>query len=149
MDTDRGFFINGTWVKPTGCEQHIITNPATSERVGSTLLANAVIADQAVDVAVQAFPAYSRLSAPERADILFRAADLIDACTNEWAHLLTLEQGKPVSDNIKEIRFGAEVLRYYAEEGKRVWGSIRPASSADIRNLVSSYPVSVAAGIVP
>lgn len=149
MDNNRGFFINGAWVKPNGCDQHIIHNPATGERVGSTLLANRAIVDQAVGVAEQAFSAFARMSANERADILFRAAALIDARTPEMAVLLTREQGKPISDNVKEISFGAEVLRYYAEEGKRIWGSIRPASSPDIRNLVSSYPVGVAAAIVP
>ena len=149
MDRDRGFFVNGCWVKPNGCEQHTIVNPATGEHVGTTLLADAVIVNQAVDVAEQAFPAFAHLSASERADMLFRAADLIDARTDEMAYLLTLEQGKPVSDNVKEISFGAIVLRYYAEEAKRIWGSIRPASSPDIRNLVSSNPVGVAAGIVP
>ena len=149
MDNNRGFFINGAWVKPNGCDRHIIHNPATGERVGSTLLADRAIVDQAVDVAEQAFPAFARMSAIERADILFCAAALIDERTPEMAILLTREQGKPISDNVKEISFGAEVLRYYAEEGKRIWGSIRPASSPDIRNLVSSYPVGVAAGIVP
>ena len=149
MDRNRGFFINGNWVKPQGCDQHIILNPATGEQVGTTLMANRAIVDQAVDVAEQAFPALARMSATDRSDILFRAAALIDARTDEMAHLLTLEQGKPVSDNVKEISFGAVVLRYYAEEGKRVWGSIRPASSPDVRNLVSSCPVGVAAGIVP
>ena len=149
MNHDRGFFINGAWVKPQGCDQFIINNPATGERVGTTLLADEGIVDQAVDVAAAAFPAFARMSAFERADILFRAADLIDARTNEMAQLLTLEQGKPVTDNVKEISFGALVLRYYAEQGKRIWGSIRPSLSPDIRNLVSSYPVGVAAGIVP
>ena len=141
--------MDGQWVKPSGLDQHIILNPATGERVGSTLLANRAIVDKAVSVAERAFPAFARMSTSERAAILCRTADLIEARCDEMAHLLTLEQGKPVSDNVKEILFGAEVLRYYAEEGKRVWGSIRPASSLDIRNLVNSYPVGVAAGIVP
>lgn len=149
MNRNRGFFINGSWVKPQGCDQHIILNPATGEHVGTTLMADKAIVDQAVDVAETAFPAFARMSATERANILFRAADLIEARTDEMAHLLTLEQGKPVSDNVKEILFGAVVLRYYAEEGRRIWGSIRPATSPDIRNLVSSYPIGVAAGIVP
>ena len=55
MDNDRGFFINGDWVKPGGCDQHIILNPATGARVGSTLLADRDIVDQAVTVAEGAF----------------------------------------------------------------------------------------------
>lgn len=149
MDRNRGFFIDGNWVKPQGHDEHIITNPASGERVGSTLLADWSVVDHAVEVAERASAAFARMDARERSSILSRAADLIDARTAEMAHLLTLEQGKPISDNVKEISFGAVVLRYYAEEGTRIWGSIRPSASPDIRNLVSSYPVGVAAGIVP
>lgn len=149
MERDRGFFIGGAWHKPQGAERFDITNPATGELVGSTLLADAAIVNRAVGAAERAAPALARMAPTERADILMRAAALIDARTAEMAHLLTLEQGKPISDNVKEIAFGAEVLRYYAEEGKRIFGTIRPSSSPDIRNLVNSYPVGVAAAIVP
>ena len=146
---DRGFYINGAWEKPQGCDIHVIHNPATGARVGSTLLADRTVVDRAVQAAERGAPVIARMMPAERAAILMRAADLIDARTNEMARLLTLEQGKPVPDNVKEISFGAEVLRYYAEEGKRQFGSIRPASSPDIRNLVSASPVGVAAAIVP
>ena len=84
-----------------------------------------------------------------RAAILTRAADLIDARTEEMAVLLTREQGKPVADNRKEILFGAEVLRYYAGEATRVFGSLRPSANPQIRNIVSWHPVGVCGAIVP
>ncbi|MGB0913171.1 MAG: aldehyde dehydrogenase family protein, partial [Phaeobacter italicus] len=149
MDLDRGFFIDGAWEKPDKLDTHVINNPATGARVGSTLLADRNVVDRAVEAARRTAPTLARMTATERAAILMRTADLIDARTDEMARLLTLEQGKPIPDNIKEISFGAEVLRYYAEEGKRQFGSIRPASSPDIRNLVSAHPVGVAAAIVP
>ena len=96
MDRNRGFFINGNWVKPQGCDQHIILNPATGEQVGTTLMANRAIVDQAVDVAEQAFPALARMSATDRSDILFRAAALIDARTDEMAHLFLV----PIQDGV-------------------------------------------------
>ena len=146
---DRGFFIAGQWDKPEGCETFTISNPATGERVGSTLLADKATVDRAVAAALAVRAEFEAMGARARGDILRRAADLIDARTPEMAYLLTEEQGKPVSDNIKEIAFGAEVLRYYAEEGARVFGSIRPGSAPDIRNLVVRQPVGVAAAIVP
>jgi succinate-semialdehyde dehydrogenase/glutarate-semialdehyde dehydrogenase len=54
-----------------------------------------------------------------------------------------------VPDSMKEILFGVEVIHYYAEEGKRLGGSIRPSSRADIRSLVVTSPVGVVGGIVP
>ena len=62
--------------------------------------------------------------------ILHRAADLIDERIAAIADLLTREQGKPIPDAEKEIRFGVEVIRYYAEEGRRIGGSIRASSRA-------------------
>lgn len=146
---DRGFFINGQWETPKGCEVFTILNPATGARVGSTLLADSAVVDRAVQAAKGVRRKFEAMGARARGDILRRAADLIDARAGDMARILTEEQGKPVSDNLKEIAFGAEVLRYYAEEGARVFGSIRPASSPDIRNLVTRHPVGVAAAIVP
>lgn len=146
---DRGFFIDGAWVSPAGLDRFEIVNPATGERVGSTLLADGATVDRAVVAAEAAFPAFAALPARARADMLHRAAALIEDCVDDMARLLTREQGKPVADNRKEILFGCEVLRYYAEEAVRKGGSIRPASSPLIRNLVTYHPVGVTAAIVP
>ncbi len=146
---ERGFFISGAWHVPHQAERFKLVCPATSERIGTTLLAGRDTVDQAVTAAEAAAPAFAAMPAAERAAILTRAAALIEARVNDMALLLTREQGKPVSDSVKEILFGAEVLRYYAGEATRVFGSLRPASSADIRNLVTWHPIGVCAGIVP
>ncbi|MEM6739850.1 MAG: aldehyde dehydrogenase family protein [Pseudomonadota bacterium] len=145
---ERGFFINGAWETPPGT-RFDIRNPATGARVGSALLADDAVVDRAVAAAERAAPDLAAMGAPGRAEILRRAADLVDARTNEIARLLTLEQGKPVPDSVKEIRFGAEVLRYYAGEATRIFGALRPAAASDIRNLVTYHPIGVAAAIVP
>lgn len=146
---DRGLFINGRWEHPAGLDQFAVANPANGEPVGSTLLANAATVDHCVDVAEAVATSFALLPARARADMLRRAANLIEERADEMARLLTREQGKPVPDNMKEILFGCEVLRYYAEEGVRVGGSIRPASAPDIRNLVCYHPIGVVAAIVP
>ncbi|MBV8662454.1 MAG: aldehyde dehydrogenase family protein, partial [Hyphomicrobiales bacterium] len=87
--------------------------------------------------------------ADARARLLHRAADLIVERLPAIANLLTREQGKPIPDAEKEIRFGVEVIRYYAEEGRRLGGSIRAAARADIRSLVVSSPVGVVGAITP
>ena len=146
---DRGIFLNGTWQFPSGVERFDVVDPATGEAVGSTLLADAGIVDQAVSTSEGAAPALAALGAVQRAAILERAAALIEARVDKIALLLTREQGKPISDNKKEILFGAEVLRYYAAEGVRVGGQLRPSANPSIRNIVSYQPVGVAAAIVP
>jgi delta 1-pyrroline-5-carboxylate dehydrogenase len=87
--------------------------------------------------------------ATERARILHRAADLIVERVDAIADVLTREQGKPIPDAIKEIRFGVEVIRYYAEEGRRIGGSIRASVRSDVRSLVLTTPVGVVGAITP
>ncbi len=146
---DRGFFINGEWQKPAGVETLVINDPATGVRVGSTLLADGSIIDQAVAHAQKSACSFAQMPAQARADILYRTADLIEERVDAMAQLLTLEQGKPIADNQKEILFGAQVLRYYAGEATRVFGSLRPSAAPGIKNIVSYHPVGVAAAIVP
>lgn len=146
---DRGIFMNGAWHAPDGLERYTIPNPATGEPVGTTLLADARVVDQAVAYAEKAAAAYADMPHRERAAILERAAALVVERVDEMALMLTREQGKPVPDSRKEILFGAEVLRYYAAEAQRIYGSLRPALAPGIKNVVSYHPVGVSAAIVP
>lgn len=146
---DRGFFINGQWEHPAGLDRFDIVNPANGELVGSTLLADAATVDRCVGAAQTAATAFALMPARTRSDMLHKAVRLIEERADEMARLLTREQGKPILDNMKEILFGCEVLRYYAEEGVRVGGSIRPTSAPNIRNFVTYHPIGVVAAIVP
>ncbi len=145
--TARGLLIDGAWVGAAG--EREIRDPATGELVGRSAIAAARDVDAAVAAAQRAAPDGRRLTPTSAARILRRAADLVEAATPEIAELLTREQGKPVPDSAKEIAFGVEVLRYYAEEGRRVHGSVRPSARHDVRNLVGYAPVGVVAAIVP
>lgn len=89
------------------------------------------------------------MHADERAVIIDKAASLIEARIDEIAALLTREQGKPVADSRKEIEFGVKVLRYYAEEGRRIYGSLRPSMSTGIKSIVDYQPLGIVAAIVP
>ncbi len=146
---DRGLYIDGTWVQAQDGRRYAIPDPATGESVGSTAIASAVDIDRAVKAAARAQAGWGNTHADERARIIHRAADLIEARIDKIAEMLTREQGKPIPDAKKETAFGIEVLRYYAEEGRRLDGSLRPAVRSDIRNVVFSAPVGVAAAIVP
>ena len=146
---ERGFFINGRWEFPDDADRFKVFNPANGELVGTTLLADAETVERCVVAAEAVATSFALMPARTRADMLRKAADLIEERIDGMARLLTREQGKPVPDNVKEIHFGCEVMRYYAEEAVRVGGSIRPASAPDIRNLVTYHPIGVVAAIVP
>ena len=146
---ERDLFVDGHWRPAASGRRLDIHDPATGDRVGSTVIAQAADVNAAVKAAERALPVWSSTHPDARAGILHRAADLIDERLPAIADLLTREQGKPISDAEKEIRFGVEVIRYYAEEGRRIGGSIRASSREDIRSLVVSAPVGVVGAITP
>ena len=145
---ERRLYIDGAWVSGEG-GRHEIRDPANGEQVGATDLASAGDIDKAVEAASRALPAWSATHADRRARILHRAAALIEERVEAIADLLTREQGKPIPDAEKEIRFGVEVIRYFAEEGRRIGGAIRASSRPDVRSLVVSSPVGVVGAITP
>jgi acyl-CoA reductase-like NAD-dependent aldehyde dehydrogenase len=145
---DRELFIDGAWVGGAG-GTFAIRDPADGSPVGSTALASGADIDRAVRAAARAFPAWAAAHPDARAGILLRAAALIEERLDAIAMLLTREQGKPIPDAKKEILFAIEVIRFYAEEGRRVGGSIRPSARADIRSLVTYAPIGVVGAITP
>ena len=146
---ERELFLDGGWRPARSGRRIDIRDPATGDMVGNSALADGADVDLAVAAAKRALPAWAATHADARARILHRAADLIAERLPVIADLLTREQGKPIPDAEKEIRFGVEVIRYYAEEGRRIGGSIRASSRDDIRSLVVSSPIGVVGAITP
>ena len=68
---------------------------------------------------------------------------------DDLAHILTLEQGKPLNEAKGEIAYGASFIEWFAEEGKRVYGDTIPSTSNDTRMLVIKQPIGVVAAITP
>jgi succinate-semialdehyde dehydrogenase / glutarate-semialdehyde dehydrogenase len=146
---ERGLFIDGIWREAIRGDRLEIRDPATGELVGSSALASRADVDLAVAAANRALAGWAATHADQRAKILHRAADLVSERIDAIAAMLTREQGKPVPDSRKEIAFGIEVIRYYAEEGRRLGGSLRPSSRSDIKSIVTTAPVGVVGAIVP
>jgi succinate-semialdehyde dehydrogenase/glutarate-semialdehyde dehydrogenase len=147
--TERGLLIDGAWRPAADGAVRDVRDPATGELVGRTALAGPADVDRAADAAARAAPAWAAAHPDERCAILLRGAELIARHASEIAELLTREQGKPVADSAKEIAFGVEVLRYYAEQGRRVAGQVRPSVRPDVRSVVGYAPVGVVGAIVP
>jgi succinate-semialdehyde dehydrogenase/glutarate-semialdehyde dehydrogenase len=146
--TDRTLFLGGEWT-PAARTVEVI-NPATGDRVGSTSVADPPAVEAAVTAAVRGQSEWWRLGPAERRRILHAVADRVDDAADEIAWLLTREQGKPHRDSLKEVRFGADVFRFYADEAMRLAAELRPSyADAAIRSLVERRPVGVVAAIVP
>ncbi len=84
------------------------------------------IANRAVDAAVAGFPAWSSQPAVERASVLDRAAELLEARRGRFIHLLQLEGGKTIDDAVAELREAVDFCRYYAAEARRLMAEPAP-----------------------
>ncbi len=142
-------FHGGAFQAPASGTWREVRDPADGSLLGRCAVASVADIDRAVEHAARAQPAWAATHADERAAVLLCAASLVEARLEEIAALLTREQGKPLCDSRKEIGFGAKVLRYYAEQGRRVFGSLRPGAAANVRNIVSHFPVGIVGAIVP
>lgn len=133
--------IDGNWTGASGRETSSLLNPATGLEIGDVPHATEADLDQALAAAGRAFRNWKATTAIHRAEILGRAADLIEARKSEIAVTLTLENGKSLAEAAGEIQFCADGTRWYAEEAKRAYGRIIPARASGVRQLVMKEPV--------
>ena len=105
-----------------GDRRAVIYNPANQEAVAEVAVGSRQDARLALQAAERAFPLWSRTSSQKRGEILHEAAARVREQAGRIARLLTLEQGKPLKFAKTEVLSSADVLDYYAEEGKRNYG---------------------------
>ena len=142
-------FINGEWIDSQRGTTFDVFNPATGEKIGEMPDGGPADAIAAIDAADTAFEAWSTTTTYERADILMRAWQLMNDRADDLAHLMTTEQGKPLRASRFEVGYGADFLRWFAEEARRITGEWLPSSRADQRFLTIRQPVGVVAAITP
>lgn len=133
-------YIDGEWVD--GEDGTIeVRDPATGDVIHT--IANGSVADgkRALDAACAVQDEWARTSARERSDILRRAFDMMMERKEEFALLMTMEMGKPLSEARGEVDYGAGFLRWYAEEAVRVYGRYHDNPESTGRMIVSYRPV--------
>ena len=142
-------YIGGAWVgADTGAVLRVI-NPATGAAFATTPDMGVREATAAVEAARAAFPAWAARPAAERCAIVRRLHDLMAKHVDSLAGLLTLESGKPFEEAKGEIAYSMSFLDWFAEEGKRQYGSVIPAARGDRRMVTLRQPVGVAALLTP
>ncbi len=142
-------FIAGEWREAAGKKTFPVTNPATGETIANVPDGGAEDAEAAVNAASEAQASWGATSAAERSRVLRRWFDLIQAHTEELAAILTREQGKPLAESVGELRYGGGFVEWFAEEAKRAYGSVIPASGTNKRIVTIRQPVGVVAAITP
>jgi succinate-semialdehyde dehydrogenase/glutarate-semialdehyde dehydrogenase len=142
-------FINGVWAQPTSSESQTVVNPATNKPIGKLGHASRADLDSALAAAQAGFNTWRRVSAFERGKILRKTADLMRQRVDRIATLLTMEQGKLLAEAKLEVLGSADVVDWFAEEGRRAYGRIIPARADGVRNMVIMEPVGPVAGFSP
>jgi succinate-semialdehyde dehydrogenase/glutarate-semialdehyde dehydrogenase len=141
-------YIDGKWLGKK-LDQIEVTNPATSDVVGTIPKGGEKEAKQAVDAAEQALKSWREKTAEERSQLLKKWNELIHLERETIGKLMTTEQGKPLNEAIGEVDYANGFVAWYAEEGKRVYGDTIPASHQNKRIFVQKQPVGVVAAITP
>ena len=142
-------YIDGQWTEARSGATFEVTNPATGEVIGTVPDGGADDARDAVAAADAAFGAWAATTAFERARLLYRAWELMVDRADDLAALMTTEQGKPLRASRAEVNYGADFLKFFAEEATRVAGEWLPSARPDQRFLVLHQPVGVVAAITP
>lgn len=142
-------YIDGAWTEADDGARFDVLNPADGGVLASVPDMGAAEARRAIEAAAAALPAWRARTAKERAAILRKWFELIMAHQEDLAVLMTSEQGKPLAEARGEVAYGASFIEWFAEEGKRVYGDVIPAHSADKRILVLKEPIGVVAAITP
>jgi len=142
-------YIDGEWVQASTGQTINVDNPATREIIGKVPKLGTAETRRAIEAANKAFPEWSKKTAKERAAILRRWFDLMMANQEDLAHLMTLEQGKPLAESRGEVAYAAAFLEWFGEEAKRVYGDTIPQHQADKRIVVIKQPIGVVACITP
>lgn len=134
-------FIDGEWIGIEGRDNIPVLNPATGEELGYIPCATAEDLDRAAKAAGRAFVDWSATPPIERQRYLSRAADLIRERNEYIAHLLTLDQGKPLEEARSEVNAVADFLQWYGEEGRRVYGRTIPSTDRFTHQTVYLEPL--------
>ncbi|HSW94072.1 MAG TPA: NAD-dependent succinate-semialdehyde dehydrogenase [Gammaproteobacteria bacterium] len=142
-------FINGKWTNADNQKTFAVVNPFDQTVLGHVPECGKTETTRAIEAAQTAFLKWRALTAKERADFLWCWAKLIDENREDLATLMTLEQGKPLAESRGEMDYGNAFIKWFAEEGRRVYGDIIPSNKPNQHLLVIKQPMGVVGAITP
>ena len=147
MQLKTDLYIDGAWVKGDGTLP--VTDPSTGNVIAEVATAGEAQCDAAVTAAHSAFKSWSKTAPRVRSEILRKAFEIMIAEADKIAKIISMENGKVLSDAKGEVIYAAEFFRWFAEEAVRTPGDYRQAPSGDKRILVTHQPIGVSLLITP
>jgi len=142
-------FIDGKWCDADSGKTFDVFNPANGETIAQVPDGGEAETVRAIEAAEKAFATWSQTTAYQRSAFLMRAHGLMIERKEELARTMTEEQGKPLKASRNEVQYGADFLQWFAEEAKRINGSVLPSARSDQRFIVLKQPVGVVAAVTP
>jgi succinate-semialdehyde dehydrogenase / glutarate-semialdehyde dehydrogenase len=149
MYTDLALHIGGAWRNGDGRQGEDVVNPATEKALGHLPHASASDLDEALAAAKKGFEVWRATSAYDRAKVLRKAANLVRERAEPIARIMTQEQGKVLGESRLEVLTTADIIEWFAEEGRRAYGRIIPGRAKGTRQIVLQEPVGVVAAFTP
>ena len=142
-------YIGGEWVPARGGRTFFNTNPATGEMLGEYPASGPEDVDAAVAAAAQAYRSWRLVPAPKRAEIVYRAGEIIRARKEELARTMTREMGKILIETRGDVQEGIDMAYLAAGEGRRMFGVTTPSEMPNKWAMSVRSPIGVCGFITP
>lgn len=142
-------YINGQWVPGAAGQRFDVINPATEQVLASVASAEIDDANAALDAAEAAMADWAARKPRERSEVLRKAWELMVARLDDFARLITLENGKAGADATGEANYAAEFFRWFAEEAVRAEGMLSHAPASGARIMVQHKAAGLAVLVTP
>jgi acyl-CoA reductase-like NAD-dependent aldehyde dehydrogenase len=142
-------YVGGRWQDARSGKVLEHRDPATGEVVALVPESGPEDVDEAVQAAREAFGRWRLTPAPRRAEIFFRAAQILTRRKEELARRMTQDMGKVLEESRGEVQEGIDMVYYMAGEGRRLLGQTMPAELPDKFAMVVRDPIGVVAAITP
>ena len=147
--SDTRLLIAGQWCDAASGKTIDVVNPATGAVIGRVAHAGISDLDRALAAAQQGFEAWRKVPAHDRALTMRKAAALVRERAADIGRLLTQEQGKPFVEARGEVLAAADIIEWFADEGRRVYGRIVPSRNLAVQQLVLKEPLGPVAAFTP
>lgn len=142
-------FINGNWLEAGQRDTAPVINPATGAALGRLPMADAADLDLALAAATPAFDVWRHTAPEQRARVLKDAAALMRERSEHIATLMTLEEGKALTESRDEVLRAADYFEWFAEEARRIDGRVVPANRPGVQQLVKRQAIGPVAAFTP
>ncbi len=146
---DYGHYINGAWVPSESGRWFETTSPINGEVLARFPAGTRGDVQRAIQAAQDAFPAWKKVPAPRRGEIIFRAAQIMRQRKEELGRLVTREMGKVIAEGRGDVQESIDFLEYIAGEGRRLLGETTPSELPNKFCMTVRQPMGVVGLITP